>query len=647
MSLLSPRREVGEFRRRYKWMALTAALAFGALFVRAAQLQLVQHDAWARIAAENVTKTIGLPATRGIVRDSKGRIVATNRPSYKLFVTPSQLVGDEDLRRLGELLTLAPRELDAIAAKLRRVPERRRTHQIEVLRDLSRDQLAALEQHAAEFPGVDVVAVPVRSYPFGALGAHAIGYLNEVSAEDLERHAGEGYRAGDAIGRSGIERAWESYLRGRRGYRRVVVDRRLRRGADAPAQPPETRREPIPGRDLTLTLDMDLMRIVERAFRGHPSGGAVVVDVRSGRVRALYSKPGYDLNEMAGRLSEERAREILENPLRPLIDKTIYESYFPGSTFKVVSALAALGDGILDLSYTVACPGYYEYGGRRFRCLQQHGEKVDMRRAIVASCNTYFYDLARQVGMDRLARYAHDFGLGERTGIGINTETPGFIPTVAWYQERYPHGFRGGFTLNEAIGQGNTKVTLMQLAMAYAALANGGTLYVPQLVEQIATPDGTVIEELQPRVRRRVSVSRAHLGAIVDGLYGVVNDAAGTAREARVAGGVPVAGKTGTAQVSGRTVRDEEGRALWYYNRSHAWFAGFAPANDPELAIVVLVEHGGGGGRTAAPIGVQVLQEYLGPAYASAQQARAAEAAAAASERAARGAKRGARAGGR
>jgi penicillin-binding protein 2 len=646
VSLLSPRREVGEFRRRYKWMALVATLAFAVLFVRAVQLQIVQHETWARIAEDNVTKTIGLPATRGILRDAKGRIIATNRPSYKLFVTPSQL-GDGDLRRLAELLSLGPREVQALAAKLQRVPERRRSHQIEVLRDLTRDQLAALEQHAAELPGVDVVAVPVRSYPYGSLGAHAIGYLNEVSAEDLERHAGEGYRAGDVIGRSGIERAWESYLRGRRGYRRIVVDRRLRRGAEAHAAPPETRREPIPGRDLTLTLDMDLMRIVERAFRGHPSGGVVVVDVRSGRVRALYSKPGYDLNEMAGRLTEERAREILENPLRPLIDKTIYESYFPGSTFKVISALAALGDGIVDLSYTVECPGYYEYGGRRFRCLQQHGAKVDMRRAIVASCNTYFYDIARQVGMDRLARYAHDFGLGERTGIGINTETAGFIPTVAWYQERYPHGFRGGFTLNEAIGQGNTKVTLMQLAMVYAALANGGTLYVPQLVERVSAPDGTVVEELQPRVRRRVSVSRAHLAAVVDGLYGVVNDASGTANDARIPGGVPVAGKTGTAQVSGRTVHDNEGRTLWYYNRSHAWFAGFAPANDPQLAIVVLVEHGGGGGRTAAPIGVHVLQEYLGPTYLAPQPARTAESGAAgASERTFRAATRGARAGG-
>lgn len=631
MSLLSPHREVGEFKRHYKWMALAAILAFAALFLRAANMEILDYEHWQNIATENITKTITLPATRGLLRDTAGRIVATNRPAYDVYLTPQLLDPAKDVPRLAELMGLDAREKADLEARLAHIALHRRTHQIEMFRDITRDQLAALEQHEAELRGVDVVAVPVRTYPFGSLAAHAVGYLNEVNAEDLERAPDQGYRAGDTMGRSGLERAWESYVRGRRGVRRVVVDSDGQRGGEERSERPrETRREPVPGRDLTLTLDMELMRITERAFRGHPAGGAVVVDVRTGRVRALFSKPSYDLNELAGRLSSERASEITDNPLRPLIDKTIYESYFPGSTFKVVSALAALGDGILTPSSHVDCPGYYEYGGRRFRCTQQHGD-VDMREAIVRSCNTFFYDLARQVGMDRLARYARELGLGERTGIGINTETRGFIPTVSWYQEHYPHGFRGGFTLNEAIGQGNTKVTLMQLAMAYAAIANGGTLYVPQLVERVSAPDGTVIEEFQPRVRRRVNIARDNLTYVVDGLYGVVNDRTGTAYASRIEGGVPIAGKTGTAQVSGRAGRDDEDpRQTWYYNRSHAWFAGFAPAGDPELVVIVLVEHGGGGGKNAAPIGVQILQDYLGPRYAAQQQAAAAAAAAAA-----------------
>jgi penicillin-binding protein 2 len=325
----------------------------------------------------------------------------------------------------------------------------------------------------------------------------------------------------------------------------------------------------------------------------------------------LYSKPSYDLNEMSGRLSTERARQIESDPYRPLIDKTSYESYFPGSVFKVFSALAALEDHILDPTTTFDCPGYYELGRRRFRCSEPHG-KVDLRKAIVRSCNVYFFNLAEQTGMDRMARVARDFGLGEKTGIGIN-EAAGFIPNREWYMKRYDNKFRLGFTLNEAIGQGNTRVTLVQLAMAYAAIANGGTLYVPQLVQAIKAPNGEVIEKFEPRVRRRIAVDRKNLAFLIDALFGVVNDPGGTAFEARVEGAVPIAGKTGTAQVAIRNpfASEEDPRQAWYYNRSHAWFVGFAPAQEPELVVAVLVEHGGPGGKYAAPIAIQILNEAL------------------------------------
>ncbi len=605
MTLLSKSREVGEFRKRYKWMALFALLVFSVLLGRAIQMQVVDFDYWNGIATENITKTITLRATRGLIMDSKGHVIATNRPAYNLHLTPQFLDPDTDLPKLAELMGLSAAERDALRAKLESVPERRRSHQIEIFRDITREQMAALTTHQSEFRGVDVVAVPVRSYPFGALGAHALGYLNEVSAEDLETLRDQGYRAGDTVGRSGIEKAWESYLRGRRGHRRVLVDSRGR--ASDPSNQGELV-EPVPGRDLSLTIDMDLMRIIERAFRVHPSGGAVVVDVHSGRVRALFSKPSYDLNEIAGRLTPARASEIQNDPYRPLIDKTIYGSYFPGSTFKVFSFLAALGADVTHMSDHIHCPGYYEFGGRRFRCSHVHGD-VDAHYALVQSCNTFVYDLAPRVGIDRLHRYATEFGLGERTGIGINTESAGFIPTYAWYMEHYDNQFRGGFTLNESIGQGNTSVTVIQLALAYAAIANGGTLFVPQLVERVLAPDGEVIETFSPRVRRRVSVSPEHLAFIRAGLVGVVNDPKGTAYEARIEGGVPVAGKTGTAQVSQPPEGDER---YGYRSRSHAWFAAFAPAENPELAIVLLVEHGGSGGNAAAPLVTQIVNEYLG-----------------------------------
>lgn len=611
MNLLSVRREVGEFRKRYKWMALFVVLAFGVLLGRAFQLQILDHDHYGAIARENITKTLTLSATRGIIRDRAGRIVVTNRPAYDVYVTP-RLLRDGDVERIAELMGLSAEERAGFERRLGNVPPHRQAHQIRFFTDVRLEQLASLETHELDLPAIDVVVSPLRTYPYDHLGAHALGYLNELTAEELAELRPAGYRLGDRIGRSGIERAWESFLRGRRGYRRVPVDARGRvmEGVVMDDGRP-TQVDPVPGRDMTLTLDMDLMRISERAFRGHPSGAVVVVDVNTGAVLALFSKPSYDLNELTSGMSRDRYAEMRDpRSFRPLIDRTIYESYFPGSTFKPITAIAALQDQLVDPAARVECHGAYMLGRTRFRCTSSHGE-MDMRQAMVHSCNVYFYVLAQQVGLDRLARFAQDFGLGRRTGVGINTEASGFIPTREWYERGEAH-WRAGYALNTAIGQGDTRVTLLQLATSYAAIANGGTLYVPQLVQTVSSPDGSIVEEFEPRVRRRVHVDREHLEYVVDSLYGAVNDQGGTAYDARIADGVIVAGKTGTAQVSERARHDVDPDRAWYLNRPHAWFAGFAPADHPEVAIVVLVEHGGAGGRQAAPIAIRILQEYLG-----------------------------------
>jgi penicillin-binding protein 2 len=613
MNLLSVRREVGEFRKRYKWMVLFVLVAMSTIMGRLFQLQIMQNDHWLVEAERNITKVVRLPATRGIIRDHKGRVIAQNRPSYNVYVTP-QLVGEEQLNAIAELLSLDADAKQRFAHRMQSVPARRRSHFVLAFNDITRDQYAAIETHRRELPGLNVVATPVRSYPFKALGAHTIGFLNEVSAEDLKRLTGLGYGAGQSVGRSGIERAWESYLRGKDGELRVVVDVQGQELDGSPHRVAQhaVREEPTPGLDLRLTLDMDMMRAAERAFRGQPSGGVAVVDIKTGRVRALYSKPGYDLNEMGGGLSEARAKELFENPFRPLIDKTTYETYFPGSTFKPISAIAALQDNILTSSVHFDCPGYYELGQRRFRCSHVHGD-TDMREAITRSCNVYFYKLAEQVGIDRIAAYAREFGLGQKTGLGINTEASGFVPTRDWYAKSHNNKYHLGFTLNTAIGQGDTRVTLIQLAMLYSAIASGGALYVPQLVERVEQADGTTVEEFPARVRRHINIDPAHIALLKQGLLGVVNDREGTAYDARIEGGVIVAGKTGTAEVSKHKLNPrEDPRREWYYRRAHSWFAGFAPADNPELAIAVIVEHGGQGGKFAAPIAVQVLQDALG-----------------------------------
>ena len=607
---LTPKAAVTEFRERIRWMNLVAVLFVTALVGRLFYEQVLRADHWTRIASDNVLRRIDLPTTRGIIRDARGRVIATNRPSYNVYLIPG-FFRIENYPRLAEYLGLSRDERDRLEARMRSAEGPRRYHQLLARADIDREALALIETHRADLPGVQVFAVPVRQYPFGELASHAIGFLNEVNADDLRAYQDRDYRAGERIGRSGLESAWESILRGRRGWVRLEHDVRgvMLSSRDAiPELAPERRQEPVPGRDLVLSLDMELMRSIDRAFRGRPSGAAAVVDVRTGRVLALYSRPSIDPNLLITGIPPSIAREIDENPYRPRIDKTIYESYYPGSTFKPISALSGLEAGLLDERTQVSCNGRHELGRRVFRCQHNHGV-VHLRRALVESCNIYFYTLAETISMDLIARMANEFGLGHRTGIGINQETPGFIPTRAWYVQEFGQ-FRTGFSLNMAIGQGNTRVTVLQTAMMYAALANGGTLFVPQVVERVEGPDGQVIQSFSPTVRRHVQIDPSNLTRINTALAGVVADRAGTAHNAAITE-VTIAGKTGTAQVAHSSLPSGDPRRNWYENRDHAWFAGFAPADSPEIAVVVLVEHGGSGGHEAAPLVSQIVRDWF------------------------------------
>lgn len=611
MITLSQRREVGEFRKRYRWMALFVILVFGTILGRIAQVQLFQRDRWSGIAQDNITKTLELPATRGVIRDVDERVIASNRPSYDVYATPRLMRLPDDVARIASLMGLDDADEGALLTRLESLPPARQSHQIQLFRDISRPQLAALETHLSELPALDVVTVPLRDYPYGTLGGHLIGYLNEVNDRDLASAEDPGvYRSGDRIGRSGLERRYEDLLRGARGFRRVVVDARGRalEGTRPQSLNVDMLKKPVPGHDLQLTIDMRLMEAFDRAFAPYPSGAAVVVDVHTGAILGLYSKPVYDPNEMSSGLSNQRYQQLTSDPFRPLIDKTIYETYFPGSTFKVITALASLEDAVVDPMQRVECTGSIKIGRQKFRCNRRH-EWVDLYDSLVQSCNVYFWELAEQVGLERINRIAEGFGFAERSGVGVRGEAQGFLATRDWYKEHYG-AFRPGYTLNTAIGQGNTRVTVLQLAMAYSAIANGGTLYLPQVVKNVRAPDGSLSETFQPQVRREVGVAPEHLDLIRRALRDVVNDDSGTAHAARVDGPL-VAGKTGTAQVVSRKSRSEESSSAWYLDRSHGWFAGFAPADDPQVAFAVLVEHGGSGGASAAPIATRVIADYL------------------------------------
>ncbi|MBI5532781.1 MAG: penicillin-binding protein 2 [Deltaproteobacteria bacterium] len=618
MSVLVSRSDMGEFRKRPRWLALVVVLCFLVLTVRVFYMQAINSDEYRALARENIIRRVTLATTRGVVRDKLGRVLAANRPSYNVYCVPSKLDMKDVWPRLVGYMLMSPLDRDKIQKRimdLRNDPGPRKDWQILVKEDISRDLVATLATHAAELPGIDVVPTPVRYYPHHELGAHVLGYMAEVDSDALVRLRALGYMEGDRRGSAGVERGWESYLRGTRGWEKVVVDSRSRRHIDPESQTlidDPKRLDPIPGRDLRLTIDLDIQKAISSAMKGQLAGSTVVVEVRTGRVLGMISKPSYDPNDLSGGngVASLRAayRRINSDPLQPSLDKTMSGAYPPGSTIKPFSAIAALREHLIDVKKQVDCRGFYQFGKRMFKCTHVHGP-VDLNQAIVRSCNVYFYQLGEAVGLDRLAKVGLDFGFGQKTGLGTNVESPGRMPTRGWYSQHYKGQFRVGFTLNAAIGQGATTVTALQLALSYAALANGGTLYEPQLVHAVETADGTIVQDLSPRVRRRVNVRPEDLTFIAKALWGVVNDDRGTAYKERLAD-VDAAGKTGTAQVSHQSIGAGDETRIWYFNRDHAWFAAYAPTSSPEIAVIVLIEHGGAGGRHAAPVAFQVMRAY-------------------------------------
>jgi penicillin-binding protein 2 len=652
--LLVPRSDVGEFRKRYKWMALFAFLAFAVIVGRLVQLQVVNGSEYAAVAHENIIRRVTLATTRGVIRDMTGKVLASSRPSYNVYVVPGRVMPSArpPRYRRGERVIDEPDSFPKIAEVLRLNPDERAhfeerikaacitdedkspcwRQKLLVREDVPRDVVAELKQHEVELIGAEIVANPVRYYPYSTLGSHMLGYVAEIDAEALGKirpqgyenmNADErekvnplGYEAGDHWGATGIEHTWESYLRGKRGWEKRVVDARGRyrsgpmaeRIIDAPV-----RQDPIPGRDLRLSIDIELEQAIAKAMYPHPSGAVVAVEVRTGRILALYSKPEFDPNDLSGGKGRARVREafnkLYPDPLRPMLDKTMSGAFQPGSTFKPFAALAALENHSVRPEDFQRCDGYIAFGREIKRCSHVHGA-VSMKEAIAESCNVYFFRLAEATGMDAMAKVATDFGMGQRTGIGVNPEASGRIPTRAWYTLRYhAHYFRKGFTLHAAIGEGDVIVTPLQLALAYATIGNGGTLYQPQIVRAVETSDGSVMQEFPPRVRRQVNISPESFARVHQGLHDVVNDMRGTAFPVRDST-LDISGKTGTAQTGHITRADEDPKIAWWRTRDHAWFAAFSPSKAPEIAVVVLVEHGDSGPKHAAPVAMQVIRDY-------------------------------------
>lgn len=627
--------DLRQLRPRLQAMVLLVLLAFISLLGRLCQLQVLEGEHYVRKASRNFIDTIEVPAPRGRIFDAQGRPLASNRPAYTLYVIPRPrlVLEDDPGRQSGQRVALTDEQIDALADLLdfvdkedraefeAKITDRRDVdagfYPLIVRQNLSWAEYARIQtRKAALGDWLEIRESARRYYPAGELTAFVTGYVGEVTPDALSR-PGSNYRPGDRVGKTGIERQWENYLRGRPGKRSRVVDNRHRPVKDPPpeaqaALPPDE--DPIPGQDIHLTLDLALQQVAAEAFADKPAGALVAMDARTGRILAMISVPAIDPNRWQQPIAREQYAAWSRSPLKPFIDRTVQEHYFPGSTYKVVSALAALDDPTFDPEEEITCEGYINYGGRKFKCTHKHGP-VALEQAIVQSCNSYFYTLAIDKGLDleAMERFARRLGLGERTGLGLNSEAKGRIPTEAF--EAREGTYQRGVRLNSAIGQGNVTATVLQIAVMYAAIANGGEVLTPYLVDRIRTEDGRLVFQAVPKRRTDLEpLLPADRDRIHQGLIGVVNSELGTAFSERPEH-IVVAGKTGTAQVgaSDRVVADADAPLAGFNTtQDHSWFAGYAPADDPQIVVVAFVEHGGAGADAAAPIVMTVLESYLG-----------------------------------
>jgi penicillin-binding protein 2 len=602
-----------ELHRRLKWVALLFVAAFAMLVGRLWQLQVLRGDSYYERTLSNVVKESYLPSVRGKILDRSGTPLADNRPAFNIYATPAKMTPDLEALMVS-MLQLSDDDVDKIHERLAVGVKHDPTTPVLVLEDQGRDRAALVEQARTRLPGIEVRHEPYRYYPLGDTAAQLLGYMTQMTAIEADRlTTQQNYDPSELVGRTGLEQQWENYLRGKKGISRFAVDARGNRLDDETAASlidgPRTI-DAVPGANVVLTIDSKLQQAAEKAAKGLSAVAIVVVEVKTGKLRAVVSKPSFDPNVMTGHLTKQELELLDTDPRKPFIDKALRATYPPGSIFKFATAFAALEDGQAAEDESIFCTGEYQLSGNTFHCDGTHG-KVDLLAAIQKSCDTYFWKLAERVGLDRIAEVAHEYGLGLPTSLGLNGDAAGVVPTKQWYEEHMGR-YKLGFATNASIGQGDVEVTVLQMAMAYAAIANNGTLYVPQVVERVDAPDGHTIVSFDPKVAHQLKTPQSIVDTWKKGMWKVTNEPGGTAYDAGHSE-LPILGKTGTAEVKKhhRTTDDERDVADWHPNAAHAWFAGIAPVDDPEIAVVVLVEHGGGGGKNAWPVARQVIESYF------------------------------------
>ncbi len=591
-----------DIARRADVLRYVALAGFILLLFRLYWLQVVSYDHYQSLSENNRLRLRTVRAPRGPIFDRKGRAIAETQGSFDLVCSPVDVADPAgEIRFLSEIVEFDTDEEEVLG----KVLEAMKTNPysgITIARDLRFEQVSVLEFNREALPGFSVMVEAKRSYPFGAAFAHVLGYVGEVSQGELESSPDERLAMGDIVGKYGLERLMDGVLRGVNGGRKVEVDAAGRDQRLVEEVPSNT------GGPLYTTLDADLQKSAQDAL-GSRAGAVIALDPKTGEVLAFYSAPAFDPNVFARGIRRADWQALNADPRKPMQNKGLQGTYAPGSTVKPFLALAALEEEVQDKGGKVSCSGSYRLGNRVFRCWKEKGHgAVDMYRALVQSCDVYFYTLGLKLGPERVAALEKGAGLGTVTGIDLPGERKGLVPDPEWKRKVSKERWYEYESLLLGIGQGSIHLTPLEMAVGYSTLATGGEVMRPYVVSRAVGMDGTVSER-KPEMLRKLPWKPENVEFLRKALAGVVNDY-GTGGGAKLPG-VVVGGKTGTAQVAavkGKMIKSED---LPYEIRDHAWFAAFAPVEDPKICVVAMVEHGGHGGSAAAPIVKAVMQEFF------------------------------------
>ncbi len=604
-------------KERATLLSYIITAAFGLVLARLWYLQVYKGETLHNYSIQNRLRKEVVWAPRGLIYSRDDQLLVDNVPRFDAILTPQFLMDNEvTLHKLAKIMKI---DVSTITGILKKNSNQAKYRPIIVKKNISFDELAQIETQNADLPGISVDTFISREYRDKEIGAHLLGYISEISQIQLPKFRErdhQDYRLGDFIGQFGIEEQLDKYLRGENGHEFVEVDARGRRkryiNTDNLFKGIEDEK-PISGMNVKLTIDRDMQIAAYNALEGKV-GGIIAIDIETGQVLTMVSRPSFDPSQFSRGLTPEYWRSLVNNKEHPLRDRNIQEHFSPGSTFKLLTGIAAFEEGVIDENTEVNCNGSFRLGRKVYHCWKKEGHgPTTLVKAIRESCNVFFQRAANRMDIDDIAKYAKAFGMGARTGISLPREVSGLIPTKEWKKKRYGQEWQAGETLSCAIGQSYVLASTIQMATAYAAIANGGKIYRPYVVKDIYDTEGELVKTFTPELLSKVNIKNSKtLKFIREGLYQVVNNPKGTAFYRR-GQGIQMAGKTGTSQVKGASADKvyQKCENMDYESRHHGLFVGFAPADNPKIAAAAIVEHGCHGSSAATPVVEAVITTYM------------------------------------